>query len=105
MVKFRYRLNDNLQPLVSGSVQNYYGSYITGYMEEGIVGQLRHTSMYLVCEMNIVNDTMVYTNPLGIVAKNDIDAATIFAEITGKENGSILCEIVNRCDNIKVEPA
>lgn len=104
MIKFRYKVPDNLVPLMVQTIVEYSGDYIIGYLEENLSGQLRHTSLYLVCELEFINDVQVYKNPLAIVSRNDTEAVLLYNKVTGKDNGAMICEIVNRCDNIKVEP-
>ena len=103
-IKFKYRLPEVLQPLVAQTVVNYGLDYVYGLMPKDLAGQLRHCSLYLICEMDFNNGQDVWTNPIAIVGTNEFNAMETFVRNTGKENGSVLCEIVNRCDNIKVEP-
>ena len=104
MVKFRYRLPEHLQPLVNQTVMNYGQNYLNGIMPRSLAGQLRHCSLYMICEFESNNGIDVWTNPMAVVGTNEVDAMETYVRTTGKENGSVLCEIVNRCDNIKVEP-
>ena len=103
-VKFKFKIPENLQPLVNQTVANYGFDYIYGLMPKELAGQLRHCSMYMICEFESVNGAEVWTNPIAIVAYNEVDAMETYVRNIKKENGSVLCEIVNRCDNIKVEP-
>lgn len=105
MITFRYAIKENLLPLVKENIVNYGSDYLIGYMEEGIAGQLKHVSLYLVCEMAEPNNSMIiYQNPIAIVARNNTEAVRVFYELTQKDNGTVLCEIENRCDNLVVEP-
>lgn len=103
-VKFKYRISENLLPLVSQTVVNYGLDYLYGLMPEGLAGQLRHCSLYMICEYENINGLQVWKNPIAVVGYNEVDAMETYVKNTKKENGSVLCEIVNRCDNIKVEP-
>ena len=103
-VKFRYRIPNNLQPLVDETVVNYGLDYLYGLMPEELSGQLRHCSLYMICEFEFIDNTQVWQNPIAVVGQNEVEAMETYVKNTGKENGSVLCEIVNRCDNIKVEP-
>ena len=104
MVKFKYRLPEALVPLVSTTVVDYGLDYVYGLMPKELIGQLRHCSMYMICEYEDHNGVQVWRNPVAVVARNDVDAMEAYVKTMKKENGSVLCEIVNRCDNIKVEP-
>ena len=103
-IKFRYKIPENLQPLVNQTVVDYGSNYLYGLMPEELVGELRHCSLYMICELESVNTIDVWRNPVAVVGPNEINAMETYVKNTGKENGSVLCEIVNRCDNIKVEP-
>ena len=102
MVKFKYTLSSQIQPLINSTVVDYPYDYIIGYLEEGT--NLRHSSLYIVCELEDTNSLLIYKNPIGVVAKNERQAIELFSEVTSKNNGSAICEVVNRCDNLKVEP-
>lgn len=102
-IKFKYRIPENLQPLVSRTVVDYGYDYIIGYMPEELAGQLRHCSLYMICEFEMVNNTQIWRNPIAVVGQNEVNAMETYVRNTKKENGAVLCEIVNRCDNIKVE--
>lgn len=104
-VKFKYRIPENLQPLVNSTVVDYGYDYLTGYMPEELAGQLRHCSLYMICEFEMTkNNVQIWRNPIAIVGQNEVNAMETYVKNTGKENGSVLCEIVNRCDTIRVEP-
>ena len=106
MIKFRYTLKPNLVQLAQQTIKDYNGNLMVGYMDEGDTNNLKHTSLYLVCEIlvdEIPNDK-TYQNPIVVVAKNEYTAVNIFNKVTGLEGGSVLCEIENRCDELKVEP-
>lgn len=103
-MKFKYTLPANLQPLVDQTVVDYGFDYVYGLLPEEIAGDLRHCSLYMICELDFVNGMQVWQNPVAVVGHNEIEAMETYVRETQKENGSVLCEIVNRCDNIKVEP-
>lgn len=105
MIKFICALPAGLVPLVNKTVVDYGLDYIRGIVDEGLTGQLRHCSMYMICEYENNHGVSVYRNPLAVVAHNDTEAMEAYVRTTGKENGSILCIIYDRCDNVKVEPA
>ena len=102
-IKFRYRIPDNLLPLVNQTVADYGYDYVYGLMPEELVSQLRHCSLYMICEFEFINGLQVWRNPVAVVAPNEVDAMETYVRNTKKENGSVLCEIVDRCDKITVE--
>ena len=71
MIKFVYRISDNLLPLVRTSIVNYTNDYFIGYMDEGDTANLRHTSLYLACELINTDNISVHSNPIAVVAKNE----------------------------------
>ena len=103
-VKFKYRIPENLQPLVDKTVADYGLDYLYGLMPKELVGQLRHCSLYMICEFEYTNGIEVWRNPVAVVGQNEINAMETYVKNMHKENGSVLCEIINRCDEIKVEP-
>ena len=103
-IKFKYTLPSNLQPLVDETVVDYGLNYVYGLMPEELTAQLRHCSLYMICEFEFINNSQVWRNPVAVVGHNEVEAMEVYVRNTGKENGSVLCEIVNRCDNIVVEP-
>lgn len=102
-IKFKYKIPDGLKPLVVETIPDYGSDYIYGLMPEELAGQLKHCSLYMVCEHENNDNGQIWKNPIVIVGMNMNNAIESYAEITGNGNGSILCEISNRCDNIKVE--
>jgi len=103
-VKFKFKIPENLLPLVNQTVVNYGLDYLYGLMPRDLVGQLRHCSMYMICEYESINGAQIWSNPVAVVGTNEVNAMETYVRNMKKENGSVLCEIVNRCDNIKVEP-
>ena len=104
-IKFKYTLRPELAVLVQQQVLNYPNSWLYGYMNRGLINRLKHCSMYLITELEVRSGINIYLNPVAIVASNDGEAMTYYHSLSGKDNGTVLAEIVNRCDNIKVEPA
>ena len=102
MIKFKYNLNENLFRLINQNISDYGYDFLVGYLDEALVGQLRHCNLYLVCECIDLNSQMAYKNPFAIVAKNDVEAAEYFTKETGK-TAFIHSILENRCDNLKVE--
>lgn len=103
-IRFKYRIPENLQPLVDQTIVNYGLNYLHGLMPEELAGQLRHCSLYMICEFDFVNGSEVWQNPVAVVGQNEANAMETYVENMHKQNGSVLCEIVNRCDKITVEP-
>ena len=104
MIKFKYNLKEDLLKLVRQNIVNYTSDFLISYMNKGDINNLRHSSLYLMCEYLEPTPSMrVYQNPLAIVARNQYIATGIYNEITGCESATMLCEIENRCDNLKVE--
>lgn len=103
LIRFKYRLPDNLVPLVQKEIVDWPYDYLYGMMEPGIASQLRNHGLYMICELEVHNNRNVYKNPVAVVAKNENEAIRVYHDDTGKENGLVFCEIVNRCDKITVE--
>jgi hypothetical protein len=103
-IRFKYTLPENLVPLVNETIVDYGYDYVYGLLPEELSSDLRHCSLYMICELEFVNNMQVWRNPVAIVAHNDVEAMEVYVTNMGKNNGSVLCEIVNRCDNIVVEP-
>ena len=103
-IKFKYKIPSNLQSLVDKTVADYGLTYLYGIMPDELLGELRHCSLYMICEFEYSNGIQIWRNPMAIVGHNEVNAMETYVKNTGKENGSVLCEIVNRCDNIKVGP-
>lgn len=104
VVRFKYRIPENLQSLVDKTIVDYGLTYLYGLMPEELSGQLRHCSLYLICEYENMNGNHIWRNPVAVVGINETNAMETYFNDMHKDNGSVLCEIVNRCDNIKVEP-
>ena len=103
-IRFKYKIPDNLLPLVNETVADYGLDYLYGLMPEELSNQLRHCSLYMICEFDFIDGMQLWRNPVAVVGYNEINAMETYAKNMKKENGSVLCEIVNRCDSIKVEP-
>ena len=106
MIKFKYTFKEDLLKLVRETIANYTSDFIIGYLNEGDANSdnLRHSSLYLVCEcLEPAPNMRVYQNPIAVVSRNQYSAVGMFNEITGNGSGTVLCEMENRCDNLKVE--
>ena len=104
MIAFKYRLPNTLIPLMS-TINNYSDEYVYGIVDEGIISDLKHCSMYLICETEDIDNKIIYKNPFIVIEKNQQKAIVTYYDFTHHDNGSVVCEILNRCDNIKVERA
>lgn len=103
MIKFKYNMKTDLIPLVHGTVVDYTNDFLYGLLPEEISTQLKHCSLYMVCELETPDGLNVYKNPIAIVAPTESRAIETYYEFTKKNNGTVLCELERRCDNIKVE--
>jgi len=105
MIKFKYTLRDDLIQLVHGTISGFYGNYLEGYLPEDLAHDLKHCSLYMVCELSgKLNRSNTYTKPIAIVARNDVDALNSYHTITESSNGTVYAELENRCDKLEVEP-
>lgn len=104
MIKFKYSIPDDLNELMSKTIMGFGRSYCAGYMPEGLIGQLRHTTLFLMCEYEYKKEGGIqkYKNPIVVVARNDTSAAEIFYEVTGKY-GLVLHRITEDCSKLMVE--
>lgn len=100
LIGFKYKLSPALVMLASNEVSGLDGQYIKGWLDYEDTNQLNHCSMYMVCEQD--NDLL--SNPLAIIARNTFEALSKFHRATKLNNGTVMCEIVNNCDGLKVEP-
>jgi hypothetical protein len=102
MVKFKYKIDNGLLPLVQNLIVDFYDNTFTGYLPEGLSGQMQHCTLFIVCEFEEINSTQVYKNPIVVVARNDGQAVQIYQEVTGNI-GFVLHRISEDCSKIKVE--
>lgn len=105
-LNFIYKISDSLLNLAKKEIVDFpIDGQLNGWIDKFdiINKQLKHCSMYLVCELATPNNINVLSNPMCIVAKNQSKAMEIFNIVTEK-NGTVMCEIINSCVNIKVQP-
>lgn len=101
LIGFKYRLSPALANLASKEIADLNGPYIKGWLDEVDVNQLNHCSMYMVCEQ----DNDILRKPLAIIARNSFEALRKFSRFANEGvAGTVVCEIVSNCDDIKVEP-
>ena len=103
IIKFKYKVPESIRSLMKEIVSDFNSEYLFGYVPEWLMNDLRHCSLYMVCELKDDDGVDVWSEPVVIVAPNEIDALETYFESTNKQYGSILCEITNRCDNIIME--
>lgn len=103
MIKFKYNLPNDLLQLVQRTVVDFTDYFLYGCMDEGFAGQLKHCTLFLVCEYDEINNQQIYRNPIVVVAMNDGQAVQYYNEMTDKY-GFILHRITEDCSKIKVEP-
>lgn len=110
MIKFKYKLNSGFAKFMQNQILGFNGSTIMGLLPDYVVGKedlLRHCAMYLIVESDDVDlgTDATYSNPIAVVARNDVDAVKLFKEYNGDgKSAFVLSTILDRCDNIKVEP-
>lgn len=106
MVKFMYNVREDVATLINKTVINVENpGKIIGYAEKGRLHDLQHTSLFLVCECKYINNTEVFSNPIAILALNQSEANSLYHEIVKNNNNcTVLCELENHCDKLKVEP-
>lgn len=104
MLEFKYTLPENILSLM-GVFEKFYGEHLDGYVDEADLPRLKDVSLYIVCEVEETktNAKKIYKNPIGIVARNEVDAITKFSSIKNTE-GFIFAELVHDCSKLKVEP-
>lgn len=110
MIKFKYKTDRSFAKFMQDQILGYTGTNLLGLLPDYVIGRadlLRHCSMYLIVESDLVDkdDDATYSNPIAVVAKNDLDAVRLFKEYVGEDKCAfVLSTILDRCDNIKVDP-
>lgn len=105
IIRFQYKPNSALISLMHSDIMNFTDDRIVGFMDKADVSNLRHCGMFLVCEnISGSNNTIIYSNPIGIVAMNTSRAIELYNEISNGKMGYIHSQIVDDCSVIKVEP-
>lgn len=103
VVQFKYKLPEGIIPLVRQDIDGFNDDYILGWFDQMDIGQLHHCSLYMICELETIDNNNILSNPLAVVGKNTVQAMETYVKATGNKNGTVLCEIVNDCSSIKVE--
>lgn len=105
-INFNYTLPTDLYSLASQEISDLNSQKISGWVDQADINakRLNHCSLFMICELDIVDNVNRLSNPVVIVAKNDSQAMQAYKDITNKSNGTIQCEITNNCSKIKVEP-
>lgn len=110
MIKFKYKVDGSFAKFMQNQILGFTGGYVLGLLPDYVIGKndlLRHCSMYLIVESDIVDmgEDATYSNPVAVVARNDVDAVRLFKEYAGEDKCAfVLSTIVDRCDNVKVDP-
>ena len=108
MIKFKYKLNNNISKLTIET----FGECITsvyGYVDEAKLPNtdlLYNSSLFLLCnvDFNVGEEHPdSYSNPIAVVAKNQQEAIAVYNSIMNTNQGSVLCELEHRCDKLEVE--
>lgn len=102
-IGFRYTVNSSLFDFLKSTVSGVYSPKIEGWLCQQDARMLSGCSMYVVVESDYDNRGEARSNPVLIVARNQETAMRYYNETTGKENGSVLCEVLDSCKNVKVE--
>lgn len=104
LIQFIYRLPDSLVSLMKDTIVDFNSNHITGWMDQMDANQIKHCSLFMICELETNDKLNILRNPMAVVAKNDSQAVQIFSKVTNKTNGTVMCEITRDCTTIKVEP-
>ena len=104
MIRFKYKPNDGIYKLIMKTCPDASVSgYIYGILPEESRYQLKTLSAYLVCSTEEINGARIYKDPTVVIAKNDYEAVTTFADDTNKA-GSVMCVLENMANKLKVTP-
>lgn len=106
-LKFKYKIPSQLRPLIMGTMIGYTDEYLYGFVEAGVLSQLNHHGLYIVCECKQIPSKMIYQNPVVVVAKNESDALRIYyEELPEAPKDKIIrvhSRIMDNCKGLKVE--
>lgn len=100
LIGFKYKLSPAFSKLARQEIPDLNEEYINGWLDSEDANQLYHCSMYMICEQQ---DEFL-SNPLAIIARNSFEALQKFYKATEKNNGTVVCEILNSCEGVKVNP-
>lgn len=103
LINFIYKLPASLVPLTRKEMIGFTDDRIVGWFDQADVSQLKHCSMFMVCNYEQNSNVTVYTDPVGIVARNEVQALEIYHKATNMVNGLVFCSIIDDCSNITVE--
>lgn len=107
MIKFKYKIPDNLIPLMRSEFLDYYDDYLIGYLPEELTGVLEHCSLYLVCnEQEHSGNVITYHDPIVIVAKNQCEVSEYYNTIVNTKGilWRVHSELQSKCNKLVVEP-
>lgn len=105
-IEFKYKIEDyEMLDFIYATVLNCPSNEFIGYLNQVDQNILKICSLYLVAKSEYtIDEPERRTKPLLIVAKNEISATQYYYDITGDNNGTVVCEIKDNCSNLKVEP-
>lgn len=110
MIKFKYEVDNGMAGLIRSTFADVVNpNMLVGYVEKeklANIDLLRHNSLFLVCDcvFSATDDTPSdYKNPIAVVAKNQSEAIGIYNNIFKTDEGIVMCELKNRCDELEVE--
>ena len=103
MIRFRYKISKDLQPLIQQTIIDWYDIYLYGMMKESDAKVLKSCPLYLVCESEEIRGQRINKNPVAIVARNENQACDMYYN-EFKIVGYVMAMLEERCDKIKVEP-
>lgn len=102
--EFTYTLPDQLIPLANSVIKGFGNPNLKGFVNTDDAKKMHHRSMYLICDLDTIENVDHYSNPSLMVAATENDAVSMYNIIYGKFNGTVLCEVHHACDNIHVVP-
>ena len=102
--KFIYNLPEALQQLMIKEIVNFNDTALDCWINVADARELRHRSLYLVCDYRVIGSNAIYSMPMGIVAKNNMEALEAYHDVTTNTNGTIHSELENNCAKMKIIP-
>lgn len=103
-VQFTHTLPDALVPLATNTINGFSNPNLYGWLDTADAKKMRHRAMYLICDLETIEDVDVYSNPSLMVASNENEAVTMYNIITGIMHGTVICEVHHDCSKVTVVP-
>ena len=69
LINFIYKLPASLVPLTRKEMVGFTDDRIVGWFDQADVSQLKHCSMFMVCNYEQNSNVTVYTDPVGIAVE------------------------------------